>query len=146
MNEAAFADLEGVYEDLDAEIARRGPVCRTSGVCCRFAQSGHRLYTTPLEYEYLRARTGFAGARREQAEAGVCPFLTEGRCGVRQHRMLGCRVYFCDPAYADAMPDVYERFHSRVRDVMRAHGLAYDYFNYLDRIGGELATTGGSRC
>jgi Fe-S-cluster containining protein len=142
VTEAAFGELESVYADLEAELRRLAPICRTSGECCRFVKSGHRLFTTPLELDYLRARAGFAGARAERVAEGVCPFLRDGRCGVRDHRMLGCRVYFCDPRYASDMPRVYEAFHGRVKDVMRRHGIAYAYFDFLSRIGTELATRG----
>lgn len=134
MSEAAFADLERLYADLADELRTLGPGCRQRGDCCRFARSGHELWTTPLEFEYLRARTGFAGADPEQARQGVCPFLKNGTCGVRDHRMLGCRIYFCDPGYASRMPDVYEKFHARVKEVLRRHGLAYEYFRFLDRV------------
>ena len=141
MSEAAWRDLERVYAELDAELVKLGPVCRRSGACCRFARSGHELWTTSLEYEYLRARTGLAKASREQIERGTCPFLEGGRCGVREHRMLGCRVYFCDPRYEPHMAGVYEKFHTRVKDVLRRHGLPYSYFRFLDRVREDPAFT-----
>ncbi len=134
MRGAAFEALEAVYRDLAAELARLGPECWSSGNCCRFEKAGHRLYTTPLELEYLRAKTGFRGADRGKLAEGSCPFLREGRCGVRDHRMLGCRIYYCDPRYAPHMAGVYERFHARVKEVMREHGVPYEYFDYLGRM------------
>lgn len=131
MTEPAFAALERLYADLDAELARRAPACIARGDCCRFATSGHVLYTTPVELDYLLAHAPAPPAR----EDGACPYLTTtGRCGVRDHRMLGCRVYFCDPAYTEAMPDVYERFHARVKTLLREQGIPYEYFRFLDRI------------
>lgn len=138
MNEAAFRELEAIYRELEVDLRRLSPVCRQSSKCCRFASAGHQLWTTPIEYEYLRARTGFRGADRTLLEQGTCPFLRDGTCGVRDDRMLGCRIYFCDPAYAPHMAALYEKYHARVKEAMRRHGLPYAYFNYLERVTGDL--------
>ncbi|HXX93165.1 MAG TPA: hypothetical protein VEN81_05995, partial [Planctomycetota bacterium] len=61
----------------------------------------------------------------------ACPYLREGLCGVRDHRMLGCRIYFCDPNYADQMGPLYERFHRKIKDLHRKHGLPYEYSEFL---------------
>ena len=49
-------------------------------------------------------------------------------------RMLGCRVYFCDPAYADHMSDIYERYHARVREIHRRRNLPYAYTEFLSEM------------
>src|ERR1700676_3104923 len=38
-----------VYAELEAEIAKRRPLCVLSGRCCQFDEYGHRLYVTTLE-------------------------------------------------------------------------------------------------
>jgi Fe-S-cluster containining protein len=139
MYEAAFRDLEKVYRELAAELRRLEPTCWGRGVCCHFKKAGHRLYTTPLEYEYLRAKTGFAEPDLDLLASGTCPFLKQGRCGVREHRMLGCRAYYCDPAFQKHQTQVYEGFHDRVKDVMREHGIPYEYFDFLERARADLA-------
>ncbi|MBI2931628.1 MAG: YkgJ family cysteine cluster protein [Planctomycetes bacterium] len=139
MNDQAFQALEVLYDALAEELQRLQPVCRMSGACCRFEQAGHRLYVTALELEHLRARTGFAGADWSRVKEGACPFLDRGRCGVRTHRMLGCRVYYCDPAFQPRMSGLYEKYHERVKGIMRAHGLPYEYFDYLDRMRAEAS-------
>jgi Fe-S-cluster containining protein len=128
--EAAFRELETVYADLERELSELGPVCRTSGRCCRFRESGHELWTTGLEFEYLRAHRGLPEARRED----VCPYLKDGLCSVRDHRMLGCRIYFCDPSYAQAMGPLYERYHRRIKDIHRREGIPYEYGELLSRL------------
>lgn len=136
MTEEAVRELEAVYADLGRELAERNPLCGLSGRCCRFASSGHQLWTTRLEVDYLLARERTPDSIPE----GVCPYLEDGRCSVRDHRMLGCRVYFCDPAYAEAMGDVYERYHARVKEIHRRHDLPYVYAEFL----GEMRRRAGS--
>ena len=131
--EAAYRDLESVYAELARELAELRPLCQTSGRCCRFKESGHQLWTTRLELDYLVDREGLpAGPRPE----GVCPYLKEGLCGVRDHRMLGCRIYFCDPSYAQAMGPLYEKYHRKVKEVHRSHGLPYEYAEFLKALPG----------
>ncbi len=129
----AFAELEDVYRDLAEEITWANPVCVASGNCCNFTKTGHELWTTPLEFEYLVRHEPMA---RTSTEPGVCPFLTaDKKCGVRSHRMLGCRVYFCDQEYfKNHMTRLHEKYFPRIKAIMKAHGIEYEYFRYLDRI------------
>ena len=41
--------VEGVYQQLQAAIDARRPICTASGRCCHFEQYGHRLYVTTME-------------------------------------------------------------------------------------------------
>lgn len=132
--EDAFRDLEAVYADLARELEERRPLCQTSGRCCRFKESGHQLWTTGLELDYLVAREGLPADGA--AADGVCPYLRNGLCGVRDHRMLGCRIYFCDPTYASEMGPLYERYHRRIKDIHVRHGLPYEYGEFLGRLSG----------
>jgi Fe-S-cluster containining protein len=131
--EAAFRELEAVYADLERELSELRPVCRTSGRCCRFRESGHELWTTGLEFEYLLAHRGLP----ETSSREACPYLKDGLCGVRDHRMLGCRIYFCDPGYASAMGPLYERYHRRIKDIHQRQGIPYDYAELLSRVEGR---------
>lgn len=91
------------YAELDAAIAAHQPVCRRRGACCRFDEYGHNLFVTTLEAAYFVAfatpppsRTPARASARSAPRPG-CPCQTEGRCGVRDVRPMGCRVFFCDP-------------------------------------------------
>ena len=92
-----------------------------SGRCCRFAEYGQHLWATRLETDYLAAHAG----PPPPGPDGVCPYLRDGRCGVRDHRMLGCRVFFCDATYEPG--PVYEKYHRRIRELHARHGIPYDY-------------------
>lgn len=95
-----------------------------SGRCCRFAEYGQQLWTTRLEFDYLVAHAGPPPA----GPPGVCPYLRGGLCGVRDHRMLGCRVYFCDATYEPG--PVYEKYHARIRELHARHGIPYEYAEF----------------
>lgn len=134
--EEAYRDLETVYADLRRELDVLRPVCMKSSRCCRFKDFGHQLWTTRLEIDYLLDREGPpSGAVPD----GVCPYLQAGLCGVRDHRMLGCRIFFCDPNYAAQMNPLYEKYHKRVKELHSRHGIPYEYFEYL----GEMRKIGG---
>lgn len=125
--EEAFRELEALYAALDGALAAVRPRCELSSRCCRFKDFGHQLWTTGLELDYLLAHAPPPPPGPE----GVCPYLKDGRCSVRDHRMLGCRIFFCDPAYQDAMGPLYERFHAEVKAIHRRHGIAYRYGELL---------------
>ncbi len=128
---AAFAALAALYGRVDAEISARNPRCELSGRCCDFPTSGHRLYASSLESAFAVA-TASAGV--PDAPSGLCPWHVEGRCTQRQGRPLGCRVYFCDPGFADEMPAVYERYHAEVRALHDEFGIAYEYRPFVEAV------------
>src|SRR5947209_14563151 len=88
-----------LYQEVDRDVARAGPVCVASGRCCRFKEYGHTLFLSNLEAEVLRAA---APAYVQPVSRDFCPFQVEGLCTARGPRPLGCRIYFCDPTYQDA--------------------------------------------
>ncbi len=60
-----LGELRALYAELDAEVARLGPVCELSGRCCRFIEFGHTLFVSEAEVGYL-----LAAAPRPQRAAG----------------------------------------------------------------------------
>ncbi|MEQ8765655.1 MAG: hypothetical protein RL885_17155 [Planctomycetota bacterium] len=125
---AVFDELEGIYRDTSEEIARLGPVCELSGLCCRFDEYGHDLFATELEVDWVLAGWGEEPVPEFDR---LCPFYVDGRCVHRSHRPLGCRIFFCDPSYRDAMPEVHERFFRRIRNLHERHGIPYRYGPFL---------------
>ena len=131
-----FRELEEIYADLDRELAVLRPLCRSSGRCCRFKAFGHQLWTTGVELEYLIEHEGLPKAAGEE---GTCPYLKDGLCSVRDHRMLGCRIYFCDAGYASSMGPLYEKYHARIKELHRRHGADYRYGELLASLRERLA-------
>src|SRR5437868_14927700 len=87
-----------IYAETDAAVAAAGPKCDASGRCCRFKEWGHVLFLSGLESEVLLES---APAFQPPVSADFCPFQKENLCTAREPRPLGCRIYFCDPAYQD---------------------------------------------
>lgn len=121
------AELAALYARVDAEIAAANPRCELSGRCCDFPRSGHRLFATDLEAAHAAAAAGGVPA----APSGLCPWWVDGRCANRAGRPLGCRVYFCDPAWEPAMSAVYERWHAELQSLHARHGLPYRYAEFV---------------
>lgn len=79
--------------------------CEARTECCRFRLTGKTPMVT--KGEAITAAFGWRATghkripvtERSESPDGACPFLsTTGRCGNYQHRPLGCRTHFCDPA------------------------------------------------
>lgn len=128
---AALGELRALYQRLDAAVAAAAVRCDLRGLCCDFSRADHVLFATDLEVEYARAN---GGAEPPAAPAESCPYFQGGRCELRSGRPLGCRVYFCDPGYAETMSSLAERFHGEVKALHERHGVAYRYDRFIRRI------------
>jgi hypothetical protein len=112
MNSALFDRLRDIYAAADAAVAAAGPRCDASGRCCRFKEYGHTLFISQIEADYLLAHAPpFAGPVSDAA----CPFQVENLCTAREPRPLGCRVYFCDPSYHEAGPQISEKYLGEIK-------------------------------
>jgi Fe-S-cluster containining protein len=130
--------LAAMYARVAEVVDAAGPRCEMSGRCCDFPTSGQRLYCTDLETEYA---VKAAGGAVPAADSGQCPWYVDGVCQNREGRPLGCRVYFCDPEWEDAMPGTYERFHDELRALHEAHGLSYGYRLFVDALAAPVEDT-----
>jgi Fe-S-cluster containining protein len=118
--------LLAIYADLDAEVARRAPVCQLSGRCCRFKEYDHTLFLSAPELSVLLAD---APAPFRPLDKGLtCPWQdAQGRCTAREARPLGCRVYFCDPNYEGQAADLSEIFLARLKRLAEDFELPWNY-------------------
>lgn len=123
---AARDALRALYGDLDAEVARLNPTCIASGRCCKFAEYGHTLFLSAPEAALLIDEA--PAPSRPLDDGASCPWQdAAGRCTARSARPLGCRVYFCDPAYEPLAPALSEAYIGRLKRLVEAHGLPWDY-------------------
>jgi Fe-S-cluster containining protein len=83
---------EWIGEQLRQEAARVGR-CNACGACCDFPSYGHRLFVTPPELIYAAARLDVP--RLLPMPAGRCPYQQGNRCGIHEHRFVGCRIFHC---------------------------------------------------
>jgi Fe-S-cluster containining protein len=122
----AHTELRALYDQLDAEVARLGPVCQLSGRCCRFQEYGHTLFVSSLEVEFLLSHA--PEPKRPLDQGQTCPWQdAENRCVARGARPLGCRVYFCDPGYQGAGEELSEQSIARLKRLTEAHNLPWNY-------------------
>ncbi|MGL4461440.1 MAG: hypothetical protein ACRC1K_04750 [Planctomycetia bacterium] len=123
------AALHRLYADLDAAIAAHSPRCDASGRCCRFAEYGHTLFLSEWEADVLTAAGLKPPAVGEEAAYGRdgCPYQVDGLCTARDRRPLGCRVYFCDPAFAERQVEIAEAFVARLKELHDAVGRPWRY-------------------
>jgi Fe-S-cluster containining protein len=118
--------LQQVYGDLDAEVAGLAPVCLVSGRCCRFEEYGHTLFVSAPEFALLLADA--PPPSRDLDDGLTCPWQDQkGRCTARNARPMGCRVYFCDPNYQSAAPEITERGISHLKRLIDERALPWDY-------------------
>lgn len=96
MTPALRTAVDAVYAEVDAAVGAAKPRCEASGRCCRFTEYGHTLFLSQFEAEILLET---APAYSQPVNRDGCPFQVEGLCTARGERPLGCRIYFCDPAY-----------------------------------------------
>lgn len=127
LNPADFrTDLGSIYADLGSDIARAGPVCALSGRCCRFEEYGHTLFLSEPEFALLLADAPPPVRPRDDGQ--TCPWQdARGRCVAHEARPLGCRVYFCDDSYQDEGNDLSERHIARLKRLVEARGLPWNY-------------------
>src|SRR5262245_44665503 len=113
-----------IYRQADREVAAAGPVCLASGRCCRFKEHGHTLFISNLEAEVLLES---APAYDSPVTPDFCPFQKENICTAREPRPLGCRVYYCDPAYQETGKEITEKYLRKLKDLADERGLEWGY-------------------
>ncbi len=116
--------IRQIYAEADREVAAAGPVCVASGRCCRFKEYGHTLFLSNLEADILLA--GVPPFERP-VNPDFCPFQKGNLCTAREPRPLGCRVYFCDPAYQETGNRITEKSLRRLKELADAHGIPWQY-------------------
>ena len=132
-NEAEFrAAMAEFYRRVDGRVAFMNPTCGVSGRCCRFGEYGHRMYVTGPELAYFLREQARSGLRRPKGT--VCPYQAGRHCTARDHRPLGCRIYFCDPAAQQWQGPVYEESLEELKRIGRRFGIEYRYREWIDAL------------
>ncbi len=124
MNEEIRNKVFALYAEAENDIAAAGPVCLASGRCCRFKEQGHTLFLSNLEAEALLSG---APPYDRSVSADFCPFQKENLCTAREHRPLGCRVYYCDPSYQETGNHITEKYLRRLKALADELGLEWRY-------------------
>jgi hypothetical protein len=134
-----------IYAEADAEVAAAGPRCEASGRCCRFAEYGHVLFISSLEADVLLAE---APPYARPASPDTCPFQVDKLCTARGPRPLGCRVYFCDPAYQETGNRITETYLRKLKQLADELGAEWRYaplHHFLNEAGPTAAPPASTR-
>jgi hypothetical protein len=113
-----------LYRQVDAEVKSAGPVCVASGRCCRFKEHGHVLCISNLEAAVLLSA---APPYEKPVSADFCPFQKGNLCTAREPRPLGCRIYYCDPAYQETGNQLTEKYLHQLKELAIESGLDWRY-------------------
>ncbi|MCX5633323.1 MAG: YkgJ family cysteine cluster protein [Phycisphaerae bacterium] len=88
------AQVKQIYDWLDENIKPLNNKCDACGKCCNFDSFGHKLFVTTPELLYFSRNV--KNSRKMSTQ--TCPYLDDGKCGARNHRFAGCRIFFCKSA------------------------------------------------
>ncbi|MEI6231732.1 MAG: hypothetical protein WCT04_01665 [Planctomycetota bacterium] len=123
--EAARLELRALYAQLASELEPFRRHCDARGLCCNFTATDHMLYVTDLEASEMAA----CDERPDMALSaeGKCPYLRGKLCGARDHRAIGCRIYFCDRTYEEDRNALYEKYLTATRDIEARHDIEHRY-------------------
>jgi hypothetical protein len=124
MTDPVRREVLAVYAAVDEAVRAAGPRCDASGRCCRFAEYGHTLFISHFEAELLleSAPPYTVPVGRE-----ACPFQVDNLCTARDERPLGCRIYFCDPAYEETGNQITEDALGRLKRIADDHAAGWRY-------------------
>ncbi|HHT9132113.1 MAG TPA: hypothetical protein ACFYED_06475 [Candidatus Tripitaka californicus] len=111
-------ELKEIYRELEGDLSRRAPECKARGLCCHFEDFGHVLFASSLEANYLRRK---AGPPKVPIKKEVCPYLVDNLCTAREHRTLGCRVFFCQKDWLSTSQDLYETYYRRIKQLAKKY-------------------------
>ena len=115
--------FRALYEELDAEVARLGPVCQLSGRCCRFKEYGHTLFVSTPEVQLLLEQCAAAAAA---ARSGRNLPVAGCSAGTAPHAIAGHWVAaFITATQRTNRPrhDLSERYIARLKELTDKHGL-----------------------
>ncbi len=113
-----------VYAQVDAAVSAAAPRCDASGRCCRFTEYGHTLFLSQFEAEILLET---APAFSKPVTRDRCPFQVGNLCTARTERPLGCRIYFCDPAYEGVGERITEEALARLKQIADEFEVGWRY-------------------
>ena len=113
-----------VYATADRAVSAAAPRCDASGRCCRFTEYGHSLFISQFEAELLLET---APAYDTPVTRDGCPFQVDNLCTARNERPLGCRIYFCDPAYQETGNGITEEAIASLKRIADDHGTGWRY-------------------
>jgi Fe-S-cluster containining protein len=118
------SNIKEIYKKLEAELASIDPGCNACGTCCHFDEFGHVLYASTIETDYIQKNVKIPSFNPDKK---VCPFLVNNECSIREHRVLGCRVFFCNPDHKETLQAIYEKYYTMIKDLAIDNEVEWQY-------------------
>ncbi len=125
------SELVTLYQDLEKELMQLNPGCDKCGACCNFRTFDHVLYASSVEVGFI---TQHVEVPDFDVTNNCCPFLKDNRCSIRTFRMLGCRIFHCNPAYQAISHDLYEKYHRMMKEISKKYKVQWKYLPFLTQL------------
>ncbi len=126
-----YSELMILYQRLEEKLIQLNPGCSGCGICCDFSKLDHVLYASSIEVNFI---TQHIKVPNFNILDNLCPFLKDNQCSIRNFRMLGCRVFYCDPYYQVVSQDVYEEYHRRIKELSIEYNIIWKYQPFLRQL------------
>ena len=123
--------LTAIYRQLENELAQLNPGCNGCGTCCNFSDFDHVLYASGVEIDFI---VRHAHVPDFAVSDNMCPFLKDNHCSIREFRMLGCRVFYCNPHYQEVSHEVYEKYYRMIKELYNKHAIPWKYQPFLNQL------------
>lgn len=128
-----ISEVQHLYDQLAHEIDQQRPACIARGLCCHFDDYGHRMFVTSAEWAYV-VNSGRLPAPPPESN-GQCPFQAGRLCTLRDHRPLGCRLFYCERKSAGLQGPMYEKYLKALKKLIEKRGINYQYVEWLYGLG-----------
>ncbi len=126
-----YSELVTLYQDLEKELTLLNPGCDTCGTCCNFSAFDHVLYASSIEVDYIAQHVEIPDFNIPD---NICPFLKDNQCSIRSFRTLGCRIFYCNPHYKEILHDMYEKYHSMIKELSKKYNYQWKYLPFLGQL------------
>jgi Fe-S-cluster containining protein len=130
-----------IYNRLDLQIRESGDLagtCEVCGQCCDFARFDHHLFVTTPELMYLAAKLGAENIK--PMTSSRCPYNTDGKCTIYEHRFAGCRI-FCCRGNKDFQSSLSESALKKFKSVCTDFKIPYHYTDLPNALNNAAANT-----
>lgn len=119
-----YQQLNSIYKKLDQNLSSIPQPCTGCGECCNFSKAEHRLYGSSLELAMLLDK-----AEKKSKDLDQCPYQIEGKCSIRDLRLIGCRTYYRlhNKVHQEQAEIFYEEALKAVKELLSEEGLAWEY-------------------
>ena len=126
-----YSELASIYRRLEKELMPINPDCCMCGTCCNFNTFDHILYSSSIEAGFITQHVKIPDF---DVSNNICPFLKDNQCSIRDYRMLGCRIFYCNAAYQEIAHVLYEKYLQEIKELSKRHSIPWEYLPFLNSL------------